>query len=243
MPMLTLAALALAVCSAISSLLARCRSGWRDTPARDLAQPVNYSRTSPTADAQSLSAVLRPGDVLLTDRNTLMAALVRLLTGSTWSHVSIYVGPLEGGPDPRCIVEARVATGVRAASISEFKGQRVRILRPTGLRDADRHRLVDWIVGRIGDKYDVAHAWALAGRLLRLPLVTRLLPAPGSIARGATRFVCSTLLAQAFVLVGYPIAATRIAIADAQASEHRYVIPRDFEIASGFEVVRAKQVD
>lgn len=172
-----------------------------------------------------------------------MAALVRLLTGSTWSHVSIYVGPLEGGPDPRCIVEARVATGVRAASISEFKGQRVRILRPTGLRDADRHRLVDWIVGRIGDKYDVAHAWALAGRLLRLPLVTRLLPAPGSIARGATRFVCSTLLAQAFVLVGYPIAATRIAIADAQASEHRYVIPRDFEIASGFEVVRAKQVD
>src|SRR2546426_12744636 len=80
--------------------------------ARYLAQPVK--RYSPTTDADplSLSAVLHHGDVLLTEGNTRVAALVKRITRSTWSHVSIYVGPLEKGPDPLCIVEADIAAGV-----------------------------------------------------------------------------------------------------------------------------------
>ena len=54
----------------------------------------------------ALSARLRAGDVLLTEGNTRAAALVRCVTRSPWAHVSIYVGPLEAGDDPRCIVEA-----------------------------------------------------------------------------------------------------------------------------------------
>lgn len=156
------------------------------------------------------------GDVLLAGGNTRMAALVRRLTRSPWSHVAMYVGPLEPGPDPRCVVEADVAAGVRAVPLSEFDGQRVRVLRPAGLPDGDRRRLADWVVGRIGDEYDHAHAWALARRLLRLPPAARAAPAPGS------RFICSTLLAQAFALVGYRISGE---------------LPRDFESAAGFDPV------
>jgi hypothetical protein len=47
------------------------------------------------------------------------------------------------------------------------------------------------------------------------------------MAQSATRFICSSLLAQAFVLVGYPI-----------APDHSDVTPRDFESAAVFEVVR-----
>src|SRR5437016_10559806 len=132
--------------------------------ARYLAQPVK--RYSPAADAGPLSlSVLDRGDVLLSDGNTRVAALVKRITRSTWSHVSMYVGPLEEGPDPPCIVEADVAAGVRSIRLSELKALHVRVLRPIGLNDTDRRRLADWVVNRIGGEYDLAHAWVLGRNL------------------------------------------------------------------------------
>jgi hypothetical protein len=195
--------------------------------ARYLAQPVERYDAAAAADASSLSAMLVSGDVLLTDGNTRIAALVRCITRSAWAHVCMYVGPLEEGPDPRCIVEADIAAGVRAIPLSDLNGLRVRVLRPTGLPESDRRRIAEWVVSRIGDEYDLAHALALGRRLL-LPLASRLAPAPHTVAQGARRFICSSLLAQAFMLVGYPIASA--------AS----MTPRDFERASGFEVVNAE---
>jgi uncharacterized protein YycO len=188
--------------------------------ARYLAQPVG--RPAATADLFALSALLRPGDVLLTEGNSRAAALVRRVTRSPWAHVSIYVGPLQAGDDPRCIVEADISAGVRAVPLSEFKGQRARIVRPLGLNEADRRRLADWLVSRIGAPYDLAHAWALGRRFLNLP-------APRTMVHDAKRFICSSLLVQAFLFVGHPIA----------ESQTRYVVPRDFESAAGFEVVTA----
>ena len=189
--------------------------------ARFLAQPVRQSRASPASDVQGLAGVLRPGDVLLTEGNTRAAALVRRITASAWSHVALYVGPLEEGPDPCCVVEADIAAGVRAVPLSEFKGQRARILRPTALDEAERHRLAHWVLSRIGDPYDLGLAWALARWLLRLS------SAPRTIMNDAKRFICSSLLAQAFLFIGYPVA----------AAEARLLIPRDFETAAGFELV------
>jgi len=165
---------------------------------------------------------LRPGDVLLTEGNTRMAALVRRLTRSPWAHVSIYVGPLEPGDDPRCVVEAEIHTGVRAVPLSEFKGQRARIVRPLGLHETDRQCLADWLVGHIGHPYDLAHALALGLWFLNLP-------GPRTMVHDAKRFICSSLLVHAFLFVGHPIA----------ANEARCVVPGDFESAAGFEVVKA----
>jgi hypothetical protein len=210
-----------------------------DALALYLARPVRHWSASTIADAESLCAALQPGDVLLTDGNTRMAALVRRITGSIWSHVSMYVGQLEEGPNPCCIVEAHIAEGVRAVPLSEFKGQRVRILRPTGLHETDRRRLVDWVVSRIGAEYDLAHAWALGRRLLGLALTSRSPAVSSTMAQGATRFICSSLLAQAFLLVGYQIVPAPIGVRDHGSADYRYVTPRDFERASGFEVVKA----
>ena len=193
--------------------------------ARFLAQPVRQRGASLLADAPALAGLLQPGDVLLTEGNTRGAALVRRVTGSAWSHVSMYVGPLDDGPDAPCVVEADVAAGVRAVPLSAFKGQRARVLRPLALDDADRGRLAHWVVDRIGDAYDLGLAWALAKWLLRLA------PSPRTMAQDARRFICSSLLAHAFLFVGFPIA----------ASEARLLIPRDFESAYGFVVVTDSQ--
>jgi len=203
-----------------------------------LTQPVERYSPATTTDPETLSAVLRHGDVLLTEGNTRAAALIKRITRSTWSHVSMYVGPLEQGPDPRCIVEADMAAGVRSIRLSELQGQNVRVLRPIGLNDAVRDRLAEWVVSQIGGEYDLEHAWALlARRFLRVAPKSSITPAPNGIAHSATRFICSSLLANAFALVGYPILPIHAAVAAVSTADHRYVMPGDFEKAPVFEVV------
>src|SRR5258708_10591471 len=111
-----------------------------------LAQPVERYSPATTTDPETLSAVLRHGDVLLTEGNTRAAALIKRITRSTWSHVSMYVGPLEHGPDPRCIVEADMAAGVRSIRLSEVQGQNVRVPRAIRLTAAVRDRPADCVV-------------------------------------------------------------------------------------------------
>jgi len=65
-----------------------------------LAQPVEHYTPATNADPQSLSAMLHHGDVLLTEGNTRVAALVKRITQSTWSHVSMYWARLKRGPIP-----------------------------------------------------------------------------------------------------------------------------------------------
>ena len=109
--------------------------------------------------------------------------------------------------------------------LSVFKGLQARIIRPLGLNETDRQRLAEWLVGHIGAPYDLALAWALGRRFLNLP-------APRTMVQDAKRFICSSLLVQAFLVVGHPIA----------TSPARYAVPRDFESAVGFEVVKAPSV-
>jgi permuted papain-like amidase YaeF/Yiix C92 family enzyme len=202
--------------------LARARACLMDAVVLYLAAPIKHALPT-CADASSLAAVLECGDVLLSHGNTRVAAVVKLVTGSPWSHVSMYVGPLEDGPDPRCIVEADIAAGVRSIRLSELNALQVRVLRPIGLDDGERHRLAQWVIGRIGSEYDLAHAWALARRLL-LPARSRSLPE--TIAQSASRFICCSLLAHAFARVGAPI-----------RPDPRSLTPGDFERASVFDVV------
>jgi hypothetical protein len=223
----------------ILALLTRTRTRLIGALVLYLAKPVKRHSPATTADAQSLAAILDRGDVLLSDGNTRVAALVKRFTQSTWSHVSMYVGPLEEGPDPPCIVEADIAAGVRSIRLSELNALQVRVLRPIGLSDMDRSRLAEWVVSRIGGEYDLAHAWALGRKLLRLPLPTRLPSPTSTMVESATRFICCSLMAHAFALVGYPISPVRIAVSPSGTMDYTNLTPGDFERAPVFEVVRA----
>ncbi len=204
-----------------------------------LAQPIKHSVTDPSADPQSLAAVLKRGDVLLTHGNSRFAALIKCVTRSPWSHVSMYVGPLDDGPDPLCVVEADIAAGVRSIRLSELNALQVRVLRPIGLTDTDRARLAHWVVGQIGSEYDLAHAWRLLRNVLRLLLPVRFRSAPGTIALNAKRFICCSLLAHAFAWVGYSVLPDKAGLSLTVTADATHLIPSDFERASLFEVVES----
>jgi hypothetical protein len=149
----------------------------------------------------------------------------------------MYVGPLDDGPDPPCVVEADIAAGVRSIRLSELNALKVRVLRPIGLTDKDRRRLADWVVGKIGSDYDLTHARRLLRNLLLLLLPDCLRSAPRTLACNATRFICSSLLAHAFACVGYPILADGMRLGPTVIADVSNLVPSDFERVSTLEVI------
>ena len=201
-----------------------------------LAKPADELATLTREDQRALAAVLDRGDVLLSAGNTRFAALVKCLTRSTWSHVSMYVGPLDDASDPLCIVEADAAGGVRPIRLSQLDAHRVCVLRPNKLDDTERRRLADSVVSRIGSEYDVQLAWMLTRSLLVRPWGARLRSSLTTKGK-ATRFICSSLIAHAFALIGHSILSSEPPRGRAEVADHAYLIPADFERASAFEIV------
>jgi hypothetical protein len=221
---------------ALSTLLKRARACWMSALALYLAKPVDEFSMLTTADQQALATVLRRGDVLLSAGSTRCAELVKRLTQSRWSHVSMYVGALEDASDPLCVVEAHIAGGVRAIRLSELDARRICVLRPVGLDDTDRGRLAESVLRYVGSEYDFAHAWLLARSLLLRRWWARLRSVPTTMGRSATRFICSGLIAQAFALIGHSILPAGGTVSDREAYD-KFLVPADFEHASVFAIV------
>lgn len=189
-----------------------------------LSQPDPGHVCPRAADPRALERLLEPGDVLLVDGDTRFARIVKTMTRSTWSHVAIYVGPINDEPDAPNVVEADVKDGVRALSLAQFRACHVRVMRAVGLRAVERRAVADGVIARLGQGYDLRHAIRL-GRA-QLPMRQR----PIEFAVDPERAICSTLIAQAFAAVGHPVFP--------DAKRHwGACTPRDFDVSPHFEAI------
>lgn len=223
------------------------------TLARYLSQPLAGYAPPTTGTPAALRATIRPGDVLLVEGNTRVSTAIKYLTQSTWSHAALCIGDAlttpENADDPPMLVEVDMVNGCQAVPLSTFECFHTRICRPVGLSAADRRRVVAYALGRIGHAYDLKNIVDLARYLLPTP------PIPSRFRRQIlelgsgepTKAICSTLIAQAFQSVGYPILprVTRRWNHDAAADEellcprhHSLFAPRDFDISPYFQVVK-----
>jgi cell wall-associated NlpC family hydrolase len=211
-------------------------------------QPYAYG------DPAALRRALRPGDVLLVEGSTRVSITIKYLTQSTWSHSALYVGDALGdvGDDPRCLVEANLGEGVVAARLSKYDHVHVRICRAKGLTPEDQARVVAFMVASLGMRYDVKNVADLLRYFLPTPPVPirwrRRMLALG--AGDPTRAICSTLIAQAFERVRYPILPriTRELRHEANAQfqrreilhirHHSLFAPRDFDLSPYFQIVK-----
>lgn len=221
------------------------------------------SRQSPRHDVLSsttggeLLALMRPGDVLLVDGNTRISTVIKYLTQSTWSHAAMFVGtaPFAGtGHADHCLVEADLNAGVRSLAITEYTQVPTRICRAVGLSDAERQALVAFVIARIGESYDLRNVIDLARYLLPLaPVPVRLRRRMIALGSGEpTRAICSTLIAEAFQSIDYPIlpiiehrplpTAVCPACMDEVLHIRSYALftPRDFDVSPYFEIIKPK---
>lgn len=223
--------------------------------ARYLARRMHVHGTAPPTPAARLLAHLQPGDVLLVEGDTRVSGAIKYLTQSTWSHAALFVGhhlAEQGGPPDHLFVEADTLDGVRSVGIEEFEGLHTRICRPVGLNDDERRAVTGYAIARIGHQYDLRNVIDLARYLLPTP------PVPGRFRRrliglgsgDPTRAICSTLIAQAFQSIRFPILPVidRLA-ADApdcpgcideiyRIRHHSLFAPRDFDVSPYFRVIK-----
>lgn len=222
---------------------------------RYLATPRHACSTAAPADPLTLGACLRAGDVLLVEGQTRVSAAIKYLTQSTWSHAALYVGErlgLDAHGDALCFVEADIVEGVRAVAISQFAGLHLRICRPVNLSRMECHAVVNYAIARIGHRYDHKNVLDLMRYLLPTPPVPqrlrRRLLALGS--GDPTRAICSTLIAQAFESIRYPV----LPEIEARSMDdplcpgciqeilhvrhHSLFVPRDFDVSPYFEIVK-----
>lgn len=224
--------------------------------ARKLNEPAPGVRPFTHANVAALRRALQPGDVLLVEGNSRISVAIKYLTQSTWSHSALFVGNAVGQAtqdgEPLSLVEVNLGEGCVAAPLSKYELYNTRICRPNGLTEEDRGRLIDFMVGSLGKRYDMKNITDMLRWFLPTPPVpVRLRRRMIAFGSGdPTRAICSSLIAQGFARIRYPILPiiTREFRADALARSQRSEIlhirhhslyaPRDFDLSPYFSVVK-----
>jgi hypothetical protein len=209
------------------------------------------------SDPDTLHRTLQPGDILLIEGNQRISAAIKYLTQSTWSHAALYVGdalaePEDGGERPR-LVEVNLGEGCVAVPLSKYRTYNTRICRPLGLTPDDREHVVRFMTARLGLRYDTKNILDMLRYFLPTPPVPvrwrRRMIAFGS--GDPTRAICSSMIAEAYGEIGYPIL-PEITRAPGRASaqsnysraeimhirHHSLYTPRDFDLSPYFQIVK-----
>jgi len=222
--------------------------------ARYLSQPSTRDVRVATCKPEQLAATLRKGDVLLVEGNSRFSTAVKYLTQSTWSHAALCVSDSSEIPNLENIqlVEADVLEGIRKVYLREYTDFHTRICRPVGLIPQEINKVVAYATQKIGYQYDLKNILDLARYLIRTPPVPvrwrRRFLALGS--GDPTKAICSSLIAQAFQSVRYPILPEYVVAKSKDPNQlscyeeflhirhHSLFAPRDFDISPYFEIIK-----
>ena len=250
-----------------------------------LTKPVaRYSVGIPNDIAQ-LRRTLRKCDVILVEGNERISECIKYLTQSSWSHAGLYVGdePLKRDPGLErelvekfgdeanwLVLEALIEGGVMLTPLSKYRDFNIRICRPYKLTASDESALIDYALSHVGHRYDFRNIFDLMRYFLPVSMV------PARWRRRAlhfgsgdpTRVICSSLIAECFHRVRYPIVARyepfppgfepiqRVAGLVGRFRRARpaapgllrmvsptLITPRDFDLSPYFEVVKSSMLE
>jgi hypothetical protein len=184
-------------------------------------------------DLVAMRQSLQQGDVVLVEGNTKFSTAIKYLSQSTWSHAMLYIGNGE-------FIEADVSKGIIRSNITELVGYHTRICRPIGLTTEEVDAVCYHAVSKLGGTYDLRNVFDLVRYLVPI------LPFPARhrrklLAFGSgdpTKAVCSTLVAEAFESINYPILPKLGRAHRLQKRHFTLITPRDFDVSPYFKVVK-----
>jgi len=203
---------------------------------------------------------VRPADVLLVEGKNRISKVIQRITHSPWTHAVLFIGRLHDIEDPQIrelvhknyhgklsdqlIIESIIGKGTVITPITEYENNHVRICRPAGLSFQDAQKVIGHGAKTLGKEYNLRHFFDL-GRFL---LASRLLPRQwrSSLflrsADKATQDICSSMIAQAFISIKFPILPL-VRKDDSKEFEviHRnpkLYTPSDFDYSPYFEIIK-----
>ncbi len=215
---------------------------------------------TPLCDFNRLGFELRTGDVILVEGRSRVSEVIKIITQSPWSHSALYVGRLydisdpdlrevigyhyDGDPEDQLVIEALMGKGTIVSSLSAYREDHLRICRPSGLSPVDAEAVIAYAAKHLGWDYDVRQIldlarfffpWSFLPRRWRSSLFEH-------NAGNPTRTVCSTLMAEAFMSVDFPILPFIDREEDGSVRffkrNPRLAAPRDFDYSPYFSIIK-----
>lgn len=260
----------------------RIRQAVVDFALGSLTKPLpTYTLHIPN-DLANLKRHVRKGDVILIEGNERISECIKYLTQSSWSHAAIYVGDeaIRRKPGSKAdlidqfgeeaeflLVEALVESGVVLSPLSKYRDFNIRVCRPYNLSGSDLHEVMDEALRHVGDTYDIKNVLDLARYFLPVSMVPRRFRRRAlQFGSGMpTRVICSSLIAECFDRVGFPVipkyteppdlaAGRRVAwLFRAKTHVHPYgvmrrvsptlVTPRDYDLSPYFEIIKFNVIE
>ncbi|MDP3705181.1 MAG: YiiX/YebB-like N1pC/P60 family cysteine hydrolase [Legionellaceae bacterium] len=174
-------------------------------------------------DFAQIGHTIRPADVLLIEGRSRVSRIIRHVTQSPWSHAVLYIGRLQDikdkkmrdriklfcdcTPEQQLVIESEIGKGTIISPIEKYKDDHIRILRPEWLAKQDVGKVIDFALDKLGRKYDVRHLLDLARFLMPWGIFPRRWRSSlfQHNALQPTEDICSSMIADAFQSVHYPI--------------------------------------
>jgi len=223
----------------------------------------NYK--TPLTSFERLRYELRPGDVLLVEGRSNIAEIIKSITQSMWTHSFFYIGRLHDiddpmlrdhiqkyrhcSPDEQLIIEAKLGEGIVVSSIEDYDGEHLRICRPRGITRKDSQAVLEYAIKELGKDYNVRQIMDLARFMFPywfLPKRWRSSLFEHNPGR-PTKTVCSTMMAEAFAKVRFPIIPVihqdengKLTLIRANS---KLITPRDFDHSPYFDVIKYPLID
>ena len=214
----------------------------------------------PLYDFERMAYEIRPGDALLVEGRTRVGSVIKTITESPWTHAALYIGRLhdiedpaqrelllrhfDGNPATQLLIEAVMGKGTILTPLQEYHDSHMRICRPSGLAAADAQKVIAFAAARLGTDYDMRQLLDLARFLFPYAFIPHRWRSVlfQHNAGSPTRTVCSTLMAEAFASVGFPV----LPIIEQDQDGHltfykrnpRLFAPRDFDYSPYFDIIK-----
>lgn len=212
-------------------------------------------------DLECMRSSIKAGDVLLVEGRSRVGYIIKVISRSSWSHAAICIGSLNSIKDPELfarvaaywdedadeplLVESEIDRGTVVTPLSHYSNYHMRICRPIGLTKVDRDHVIEYMVDRIGTAYSVHQLLDLARFLIPWwTIIPRRLHSTlfEHNAGESTKAVCSSMIAEAFGQVDFPI--LPLIQEDEQGTfqlfrrNPRLYAPRDFDYSPFFDVIK-----
>lgn len=219
----------------------------------------------PLCDFERIRYELKPCDVILVEGRTRVSQVIKLITQSSWSHAALYIGRLHdvedanlrdtiaehyaAEPDTQLLIESELGFGTVIRPLTVYEKDHMRICRPKGLDYKDAQQVLRYAVSRLGSDYDVRQVMDLARFLFPWTVVPRRWRS-SIFNKGigdSTRTVCSTMIAEAFGFIQFPILPLVKKSAEAGVQLFRrnpkLCTPSDFDYSPYFEIIKYPFMD
>jgi len=218
---------------------------------------------SPLCDFEKIRFELRAADVILIEGRNKVSRIIRQVTQSSWSHAALYIGRLydiddvnlrtrlrkfyKGPPDEQLIIESVMGAGTIISPLTSYRTHHIRICRPRGLPREDAQKVTGFAISHLGMYYDLRHIfdlarflfpWSILPKRWRSNLFTHNALKP-------TKEICSSLIAEAFSSVQFPII-PEIKEDNEQITlvsrDPRLFTPKDFDYSPFFDIIKCPMV-